>query len=39
MTIGIEQFRDRREQRLDHMLTQPFRGGVEDYPGRGETAN
>jgi sterol desaturase/sphingolipid hydroxylase (fatty acid hydroxylase superfamily) len=39
MTIGIEQFRERREQRLDHMLTQPFRGGVEDYPGRGETAN
>ena len=34
MTIGIEQFRDLREQRLDHMLTQPFRGGLEDYPGR-----
>ena len=30
MTIGIEQFRNLREQRLDHMLTQPFRGGVED---------
>jgi sterol desaturase/sphingolipid hydroxylase (fatty acid hydroxylase superfamily) len=25
MTIGIEQFRDAREQRLDQMLTQPFR--------------
>lgn len=39
MTIGIEQFRDLREQRLDHMLTQPFRGGLEDYPGRRKTAN
>jgi sterol desaturase/sphingolipid hydroxylase (fatty acid hydroxylase superfamily) len=39
MTIGIDKFRDPREQRLDHMLTQPFRGGVEDYPGRGETAS
>jgi sterol desaturase/sphingolipid hydroxylase (fatty acid hydroxylase superfamily) len=27
MTIGIEQFRDPAEQRLDRMLTQPFRGG------------
>jgi sterol desaturase/sphingolipid hydroxylase (fatty acid hydroxylase superfamily) len=25
MTIGIEQFRERAEQRLDRMLTQPFR--------------
>jgi sterol desaturase/sphingolipid hydroxylase (fatty acid hydroxylase superfamily) len=25
MTIGIPQFRDPREQRLDRMLTQPFR--------------
>jgi sterol desaturase/sphingolipid hydroxylase (fatty acid hydroxylase superfamily) len=25
MTIGIEEFRDPVEQRLDHMLTQPFR--------------
>ena len=25
MTIGIEQFRDPAEQRLDRMLTQPFR--------------
>jgi sterol desaturase/sphingolipid hydroxylase (fatty acid hydroxylase superfamily) len=31
MTIGIEQFRDRAEQRLDHMLTQPFRGGDTTY--------
>lgn len=28
MTIGIEQFRAPREQRLDHMLTQPFRDGT-----------
>jgi sterol desaturase/sphingolipid hydroxylase (fatty acid hydroxylase superfamily) len=39
MTIGIEQFRDPREQRLDHMLTQPFRGGLDDYPGRRKAAN
>lgn len=32
MTIGIEQFRDAREQRLDRMLTQPFRGREERYP-------
>lgn len=32
MTIGIEQFRDAREQRLDRMLTQPFREGVQRYP-------
>jgi sterol desaturase/sphingolipid hydroxylase (fatty acid hydroxylase superfamily) len=25
MTIGIPQFRDPKEQRLDRMLTQPFR--------------
>jgi sterol desaturase/sphingolipid hydroxylase (fatty acid hydroxylase superfamily) len=25
MTLGIEQFRDSKEQRLDRMLTQPFR--------------
>jgi sterol desaturase/sphingolipid hydroxylase (fatty acid hydroxylase superfamily) len=30
MTIGIDQFRDPREQRLDRMLTQPFR---QDAPG------
>ncbi len=36
MTIGIEQFRDAREQRLDRMLTQPVRGKPGDYPiGRG----
>ena len=29
MSIGIEQFREGREQRLDRMLTQPFRGGVQ----------
>jgi sterol desaturase/sphingolipid hydroxylase (fatty acid hydroxylase superfamily) len=39
MTIGIEQFRNPREQRLDHMLTQPFRAGVEDYAGRREAPN
>lgn len=27
MTIGIEKFRERRELRLDRMLTQPFRRG------------
>ena len=32
MTIGIEQFRDPRELRLDRMLAQPFRGGVGAYP-------
>ena len=26
MTLGLPIFRDRREHRLDHMLTQPFRG-------------
>lgn len=31
MTIGIEQFRDAREQRLDRMLTQPFREGDRSY--------
>jgi len=39
MTIGIEQFRDLREQRLDHMLTQPFRGGVGNYPERQKAAD
>jgi sterol desaturase/sphingolipid hydroxylase (fatty acid hydroxylase superfamily) len=38
MTIGIRQFREPAEQRLDKMLTQPFRGGDRDYPlGRGHT--
>jgi sterol desaturase/sphingolipid hydroxylase (fatty acid hydroxylase superfamily) len=31
MTIGIEQFRDPAEQRLDHMLTQPFRDDDTGY--------
>jgi sterol desaturase/sphingolipid hydroxylase (fatty acid hydroxylase superfamily) len=31
MSIGIEQFRDAREQRLDRMLTQPFRDDVQRY--------
>jgi sterol desaturase/sphingolipid hydroxylase (fatty acid hydroxylase superfamily) len=32
MTIGIEQFRDPRELRLDRMLVQPFHGSVGNYP-------
>jgi sterol desaturase/sphingolipid hydroxylase (fatty acid hydroxylase superfamily) len=32
MTIGIEQFRDCDELRLDRMLMQPFRGDVGSYP-------
>ena len=32
MTIGIEQFRDRRELWLDRLLTQPVRGDAETYP-------
>jgi sterol desaturase/sphingolipid hydroxylase (fatty acid hydroxylase superfamily) len=31
MTIGIEQFREATEQRLDHMLTQPFRNDDTRY--------
>ena len=31
MTIGIEQFRDPKEQRLDRMLTQPFRDDDRNY--------
>jgi sterol desaturase/sphingolipid hydroxylase (fatty acid hydroxylase superfamily) len=39
MTIGIEQFRDPVEQRLDRMLTQPFRDDDTAYAlGRRETA-
>lgn len=39
MTIGIEQFRDPAEQRLDRMLTQPFREGDHGYSlGRQEPA-
>lgn len=32
MTIGIEHFRELGEQRLDRMLTQPFRDDVRNYP-------
>ncbi|HEY8585683.1 MAG TPA: sterol desaturase family protein [Rhodanobacter sp.] len=32
MTIGINQFRDARELRLDRMLWQPVRGPVDSYP-------
>ncbi|MFQ5783502.1 MAG: sterol desaturase family protein [Alphaproteobacteria bacterium] len=32
MTIGIEQFREAQELRLDRMLAQPFRGAVGAYP-------
>src|SRR6266567_1518151 len=32
MTIGIEQFRERSELRLDRMLLQPFREDVGAYP-------
>jgi sterol desaturase/sphingolipid hydroxylase (fatty acid hydroxylase superfamily) len=39
MTIGIEQFREPREQRLDRMLTQPFREDDQSYAlGRREPA-
>jgi sterol desaturase/sphingolipid hydroxylase (fatty acid hydroxylase superfamily) len=34
MTIGIEQFRDPAEQRLDNMLTQPFRDDDHRYARR-----
>lgn len=38
MTIGLRQFRDGVELRLDRMLLQPFRGAVGDYPiGHEET--
>ena len=32
MIIGIAQFRDPTEQRIDHMLTQPFREDARMYP-------
>lgn len=32
MTVGITQFRDRRELWLDRLLTQPLRGDDGDYP-------
>ena len=39
MTIGLDQFRDPRELRLDRMLIQPFRGNDGLYPlGRREAA-
>jgi sterol desaturase/sphingolipid hydroxylase (fatty acid hydroxylase superfamily) len=39
MTVGVRQFRDAAEQRLDRMLTQPFRGGLDNVPvGRRERA-
>lgn len=39
MTIGIEQFREPRELRLDRMLWQPLREGVKLYPlGQKENA-
>ncbi|MEQ9640577.1 MAG: sterol desaturase family protein [Alphaproteobacteria bacterium] len=39
MTIGIDQFRDPRELRLDRMLWQPLRGDDRSYPlGHRETA-
>lgn len=34
MTIGVEQFRDPREQRLDRMLSQPFRNSGDTEVGR-----
>lgn len=34
MTLGIEQFRDPRELRLDRMLVQPFRDDDRLYPLR-----
>jgi sterol desaturase/sphingolipid hydroxylase (fatty acid hydroxylase superfamily) len=39
MTLGVERFRDPAEQRLDRMLTQPFRAGDQAYAlGRREAA-
>lgn len=32
MTIGVEQFRTRRDLRLDRMLIQPLRGPASGYP-------
>ena len=39
MTIGIAQFREPVEQRLDRMLTQPFRDDIRDYPLGRENSN
>src|SRR5579863_435981 len=38
MTIGIEQFRDARELRIDRMLLQPWRGPAGGYPIAGRSA-
>jgi sterol desaturase/sphingolipid hydroxylase (fatty acid hydroxylase superfamily) len=38
MTIGIEQFRDQGEQRIDRMLTQPFRDDTTYALGRRKPA-
>jgi sterol desaturase/sphingolipid hydroxylase (fatty acid hydroxylase superfamily) len=38
MTIGIAQFRDPRELRLDRMLTQPFREDAGPQPFNGSSA-
>lgn len=32
MTIGIEQFRTRRDLWIDRLLFQPFRGPASGYP-------
>ena len=39
MTIGINQFRDPRELRLDRMLWQPMRGPVDSYPINSDREN
>jgi sterol desaturase/sphingolipid hydroxylase (fatty acid hydroxylase superfamily) len=40
MPIGVEEFRDPAEQRLDRMLSQPFRGGKDHYAlGQREAAS
>lgn len=43
MTIGIEQFRNRRELWIDRMLIQPFKGPASGYPinrtGKSEVSN
>jgi sterol desaturase/sphingolipid hydroxylase (fatty acid hydroxylase superfamily) len=38
MAIGIEQFRDVRELRIDRMLLQPWRGSAGGYPIAGRSA-
>jgi sterol desaturase/sphingolipid hydroxylase (fatty acid hydroxylase superfamily) len=40
MTVGVRQFREAAEQRLDRMLTQPFRSGSDNVPvGRRDRAH